>query len=149
MSDHLDDNDPITDLDLSVRALNALYKAGATTIGEAKKVDYEALIGQKGCGTTTVRQIHRELGRSGSIRFYIDHPAMKNTCVAAPERTLRDWLAGMAMHGLTDTMKCERLDGFFLAADKHGLDVKAAIAKASYNLADAMLMERKKELTNA
>ena len=60
--------------------------------------------------------------------------------------SLRDWFAGMAMHGLTDTLKTDSgAAGLIEAADNAGLGAKEAIAKGCYNLADVMLKEREKD----
>ena len=65
-----------------------------------------------------------------------------------PGMSLRDWFAGMAMHGLTDTLKTDSgAAGLIEAADNAGLGAKEAIAKGCYNLADVMLKEREKDQT--
>ena len=62
--------------------------------------------------------------------------------------SLRDWFAGMAMHGLTDTLKTDSgAAGLIEAADNAGLGAKEAIAKGCYNLADVMIKEREKDRT--
>ena len=87
---------------------------------------------------TDISENHSILGTNDFYVGFGHHPGM----------SLRDWFAGMAMHGLTDTLKTDSgAAGLIEAADNAGLGAKEAIAKGCYNLADVMLKEREKDRT--
>ena len=75
---------------LSVRAQNALYSAGLTTVEELARMSDNQILSLKNCGKTTLHE----------LRTYQNKTMMRGGGVRAESLTKREWLAGQAVRGL-------------------------------------------------
>jgi hypothetical protein len=115
----MDDNEPLTMLNLGTRAYNALTSAGYQTVGDVRKAPDAELRRLPQIGSTTVREIRKvcPFGRGQ---------------IGLTQKTLRDEFAGLAMQGILAGVN-SRLPG--------GAD-EAIVAQDAYAIADAMLAAR-------
>jgi hypothetical protein len=112
----MDDNEPLTMLNLGTRAYNALTSAGYQTVGDVRKAPDAELRRLPQIGSTTVREIRSvcPFGRGQ---------------IAISQKTLRDEFAGLALQGM-------------LADPNSTAGHRQDFAEKAYQYADAMLAAR-------
>lgn len=145
------DDTPIEDADVSVRCVNGCYAAGLRTIGEVRAYGPRRLLGIKGFGRTSYRELRRMLEEvPEGVRANNGGPAFpceggdSSGLHPHPGMTLRDWFAGQALAGIIVATQIS--EGFATTEDfggDHGPENQySTIGRDAYAIADAMLAAR-------
>ena len=151
MSDtKLGHENPLSALNLSVRAANALEAGGFTTVEQVEKATDRELLSLKSLGPTSLSQVRDEIERFRAMqRLHIaQHQSAHSGGPAFPVNflvgdgfvgaTLRDYFAAKAMQSVY-----ERFD-ISISVGTHQRPVawREGLAREAYLMADAMLAAR-------
>lgn len=124
---------PIWLTSCSIRLRNGLRHAGAETLRDVVSMTEHDFLAERNIGDVTVRELKRRLGDLGLL---LGEPPEDPVIPRFDRISLRDYFAAKALRGMLANPKEGPIPGEMKLAE--------SFAAAAYDLADAMLAERKK-----